>query len=425
MRLASRIAAIAALGAAAPGCFFGTKEHDIDRTPMMDAGVGAAVILPGQSVPMYPPAAAPGTATQSSQSGAPGSESGSSTQGGVPGQGMPISMIGGTKVDEERHLSVKEEPIWWKYVVLPFAVAAAPFKYAADKVRGEPEPGPAVPQNEPARPKPVAPPKSVDYETARMQQLERELDRRGAPDATPAVTAPPRTAALAAGPSPSLADELVALQRVPSAGRPAAASTSATAPAPTSPAPAPAAAADGVVDRNGDGRVDEWLYREGGEIVRRVLDEDFDGRAERTLVFDRATRAVARVEEDLDQNGTVDAWTDYEDGRVLRRRADSNADGSVDTWTFYRDGQIVRHEQDSTGNGFRDRVGYYRDGRLERDEVDSNADGRADVTNHYDEREQVLRREEDTDFDGTVDRVSHFEGGRLARREILAPTGTN
>ena len=427
MRVAFRAAAAVACGVLASGCFkFGRMEHDVDRTPTVDAGVGAAVILPGQSVPMFPPSGAPGSATSSSQSGSPGSESGSSTQGGVPAQGLPISMIGGSKVDEDRHLSAKEDPIWWKYATLPFAVAAAPFKYAAEKVRGETQPGPPVPQVEPDRPKPApAPPPRADYETARMQQMEQELDQRADPPAGASTAAPAATrGAQAAG---SLTDELAALQRVPATARP---SASAAAPAPKRiAAPPPPAAepapADGVVDRNGDGKVDEWLYREQGEIVRRVQDDDFDGRAERTVIYDRQSGQIARVEEDLDGDGKVDAWTDYEAGHVVRRRADSDHDGEVDTWTLYRDGQIVRHEQDTDGDGFRDRVGFYRDGRLEREEIDANGDGRPETVNHYDEREQLVRREEDTDGDGSIDRVSYFEGGHLARREILSPTGTN
>jgi hypothetical protein len=408
MRAWSRIAGVAALCATAPGCYFVNVKRDVDRTPTVDTGAGASILMPGQSAPLLVPGA-----------GAPGSEArGSSAEGGsAPAQGAAISMLGGTQVDEERHLQVREEPIWWKYLTLPFALAAAPAKLAADSVRGKPEAGPALPEPAPTRPQAAPGEPRVDYESARLQQLEQELDRRAAPAPAPAPREPTRA---------SISDELAALQRVPAAGRPEPTprpiAPGGAAPASEPPPPraaTPAAPADGIVDRDGDGRVDLWIYREQGRIVRRVLDEDFDGHAERTLIHDPETGEVARVEEDANQDGVVDAWTEYQDGAILRRRADSDQDGAVDTWTFYRDGRIARHEQDATGDGFRDRVGFYRDGRLERDEVDGNGDGRADVFNHYDDRGQVVRREEDTDFDGIVDRVSHFESGRLARREII------
>jgi hypothetical protein len=427
MRSKSRLALVLALCAATPGCVFGNIQHDVDRTPVMDAGAGASILMPGEAAPMPVPATgaprATGTPSTPGSSPDPGSATqGSRVQSGAPAgsAGPPISMLGGTHVDEERHLSAREEPIWWKYLTLPFAVVAAPFKLAADSASSPDEPGPALPEQAPQPPAPAPAPPRLDYESVRMQQLEQELDRRGDPEPAP-ISKP--SAQL------SIADELAALQRVPSPAR------SASAPAPdrpreTQPPPAsttasgqtslvPTSPADGIVDRNGDGRIDQWIYRENGEIARRVLDDDFDGRAERSFVYDRATQQVIRVEEDGDQDGTVDAWTEYQAGQIQRRRADADHDGAVDTWILYRDGQTLRHEQDTTGDGFRDRVGFYRDGRLERDEVDTNGDGRSDLFNHYDDREQVVRRDEDTNFDGKVDRVSHFESGKLARREII------
>jgi len=447
MRSGFPLASAAILAVAATGCFFAKIDRDLDRTPTMDAGVGGAILLPSQSAPILAPGGgvAPGGATSVAE---PGSGQSSRVQSGDPGASSPrISMIGGSQIDEERHLSARSEPVWWKYVTLPFALVAAPFKIAADSVRGDtpPAPGPKVPDQKPQQAPVARPAPPADYESARVNELDQELDRRAA-----TATKPPAPAPRRAGASTSIADELAALERVPSTGHPEAAGAPApgpvgasAAPAPTLPpapgpvgasaAPAPtlppapgpahglvpAQAADGIVDRNQDGRVDLWIYRQDGEIVRRVLDEDFDGRADRSVVYDSASQQIARIEEDTDQDGTIDAWTEYQSGTILRRRADTNHDGVVDTWTFYQGGQIVRHEQDSTGNGYRDRVGLYVDGHLERDEVDSNGDGRPDLFNRYDEREQVVQRDEDTDFDGRVDRVSYFESGRLARREIL------
>ncbi len=426
MRSRSRLATVLTICAAIPGCFFSNIQNDVDRTPVMDTGAGASILMPGEAAPvMLPGAGAPGAPVGSANPPDRSSATqGSRTQSGAPAAstGAPISMLGGTRVEEEKHLSAREEPVWWKYLTLPFAVVAAPFKMAADSAKGPDEAGPPVPEEAPPTAAPAPAPPRLDYESVRMQQLERELDERGASDS------PPAPAPVA---QPSIADELAALQRVPTAGRPAqaaagqvpreAASSAASAPRPSQTSLVPTPPADGIVDRNGDGRTDEWIYREQGQVSRRVLDDDFDGRAERSFIYDRATQQLVRVEEDTNQDGVVDAWTEYQDGQIMRRRADADHDGAVDTWILYRDGQTLRHEQDTTGDGFRDRVGYYLEGRLERDEVDTNGDGRADLFNRYDDREQVVRREEDTDFDGKVDRISHFESGKLSRREIIDP----
>jgi hypothetical protein len=396
MRAWSRSAAAGLLCALAPGCYYGHIKNDVDRTPTVDAGAGATIIMPGQSAPMTVPGESAGAATR----------------------GPALSTLGGSRIEEERHREIREEPVWWKYATLPFALVAAPFKLAADAARGKPEPGPELPETAPERPEAARSAPQTDYETARIQQLEQEIDRRGGSAPAPEVARTPAP--------PSISDELAALQRVPATPRdpasappaPARSTPDSAALRPAAPAASPA---DGIVDRNGDGRVDLWIYREEGRIARRVLDENFDGVPDRTLRLDPATGEVAQVEEDANEDGSIDAWTEYRDGEILRRRADADFDGSVDTWTFYQGGRIVRHEQDASGDGFRDRIGFYEDGRLVRDEVDSNGDGRPDTLNHYDASEQVVRREEDTDLDGSIDRVSHFEAGRLARREILEP----
>ena len=425
MRSRSRLATALTVCAAIPGCFFSNIQQDVDRTPVMDTGAGASILMPGEAAPlMVPGAGTPGAPVGSaSPPDRSSATQGSRSQSGAPAAsaGAPISMLGGTRVEEEKHLSAKEEPIWWKYLTLPFAVVAAPFKLAADSATSPGEAGPPVPEEE-APPTPAPAPPRMDYESVRMQQLERELDQRTASDTAPE----PRPVAQA-----SIADELAALQRTPAAGRPAAASApreplaavrpAASAPERSQSSLVPTPPADGIVDRNGDGRIDQWIYREQGLLARRVLDDDFDGRAERSFIYDRTTQQLVRVEEDTNQDGAVDAWTEYQEGQIVRRRADADHDGAVDTWILYRDGQTLRHEQDSTGDGFRDRVGFYLEGRLERDEVDTNGDGRADLFNRYDDREQVVRREEDTDFDGQVDRISHFESGKLSRREIIDP----
>ncbi|MFB3118664.1 MAG: hypothetical protein ACE1ZP_07845, partial [Myxococcota bacterium] len=316
-----------------------------------------------------------------------------------------------------------------KYLMAPFKLIAVPFVLAKELIEGEPEPGPAIPR----RPDPQLPyaqsragtaPQhpAADYETAMLEDLNRQLDERRA---TEPREAPPQQIASARRPSLSIADELRELQRAPETLRSRSDRPSFPAPttlAKTSPSREPGnlfPAASGIVDRNGDGRIDQWIFREDGEIAKEILDEDFDGRPDRTIRFDPQTHRPSRVEEDTRGDGVLNSWTDYENGAIARRRSDSNGDGTVDTWSFFRAGQLTHHEQDTSGDGFRDVVSFFDEGRRVREERDTNSDGQPDAILYFDSDEQLVRREEDRDGDGSLEVVSHYEAGRLVRRELL------
>ena len=418
------------------GCpAFNHRDRNIDRTPVMNSGAGASIIYPGQTAPahpgnQYPRAVQPGSnATTSSRSGGPGTAGGSANverAGSAPEPGGHFTMIGGTEVDEKRNQKISEEPIYWKYLTAPFAVVAAPFAYAYEGLRGEPEPGPPVPtaaDRNPA-PEPAAPVR--DYESSRLEDMQRELARRQAAQ-HPAQPAPPRVAR----PTFSIADELQALERAAEAPEPVSAPvrpepSPRVAPAPSAQRPlraaagqAPLVTASGHVDRNGDGATDHWIFREAGEISRELFDEDFDGSPDRTLHYDPQSHRVVAVEEDSNLDGRVDSYAALRDGQVIRRRNDADADGAVDTWSFYRDGALTRLERDASGDGFRDRIAHYDGGVLQREEEDGNGDGQPDLVTYYGADERVIRVEEDADGDGQLDVVSHYENGRLKRRELL------
>ncbi|MCP4244321.1 MAG: hypothetical protein QF890_01245 [Myxococcota bacterium] len=446
------------LGLALPGCYFSRRAADADRTPTVDTGMGAAVILPGETLPSLPGGnAAPGH-SRTTRSATEGSDE-ASIGSAQPSTGN-LTQIGGSGIDQNRHESGKEDPLIFKWLTAPLGLLAAPFAWAAEAARGEPEPGPPVPRAQAPRAK--AQPAPQDYDTQNIQRMEEELAQRGPPRRPSAKPAHRPSAKPAHRPSAkpahrpsakpahrpsakpahlSIADELAALQRSPGPPQaPAPAVEEApverhidprvsaalrvqnTAPqqAPaTSPPQDPDLAADGIVDRDDDGRIDQWIYRHDGQIVRKLLDQDFDGRPDTTLHYDPLSHRIARVEEDSNRDGDVDTWTSYREGQIQRRRVDGNGDAEVDTWTYYEDGEITRHEQDSTSDGFRDRIGHYVNGRLIRDQHDTNGDGRPDITTHYDAQERVVRREEDSDGDGDIDVIVHYEDGRLARKELL------
>jgi len=407
-------------------------DADVDRTPTVDTGAGATIIYPGETAPPVTPGAQPPYGA--AQAAQPPPEYGSAQGSDVPGataapSGGGVTMIGGSKIDEKTHIKIRSGPAYWKYMMLPFAVIAAPFKYAAEAARGKPEAGPPIPENSPQTATPPPCPAPIDYETAALQNMERELAQRS-PTTSGTQTSTPTRASTAPAPSRglSIAEELAALRApaqnpAPQATAPFHASTT---PAVSTSPPSRVRGADpslvsasGVVDRNGDGQTDHWIFRENGQMTREAYDENFDGVPDRTLHYDLASHQVVRIEEDTNQDGNFDSWAALRNGAVTRRRVDADDDGRVDSWSFYNSGQITRLERDSSGDGFRDHVAFYQEGRIEREEVDGNADGRLDLIKHYDPEERVTRVEEDSDGDGHIDVISHYAGGRLSRRELL------
>ena len=178
-------AATAASVATLTGCAFSDVEKDVDRNPIVNTGAGASIIYPGQSAPGIPGGQASPGSGGTSRTG-PNGESHSSGSP-TPGGGN-ITMIGGAEVDDKRHYTVHEEPLYYKYALLPFAILAAPFVAIAEAVSPEEEEGPEIPKKRAveaaAQPPAERPP---DYETRRLDALEQELDQRNAanPGAAP------------------------------------------------------------------------------------------------------------------------------------------------------------------------------------------------------------------------------------------------
>ncbi|MBW2541433.1 MAG: hypothetical protein JRF15_05010 [Deltaproteobacteria bacterium] len=472
---------LAALALPISACMaYNDTTSDVDRTPIMNTGTRAGIIYPGQSAPAMPGSVPqtqygpPGTTSQSGYPPVPQPQAPPAYPPGAAPAPQPyanpqanpypspqanpypspqanpypdpqnpypvpqanpagddqISMLGGSRMEETKHLDERNEPLVVKYLMAPLKLLAAPFILAKEAFEGEPEPGPPVPRRadpqlpseQQSRAAPPPQPQPTDYESAMLRDLERQLEQRGTPEPR---TAPEPRVASAPTRSISIADELRELQRAPEAPLRRADRPSSPAPSAQTEAPQvresgnPFPTASGIVDRNNDGRIDQWIFRENGEIAREVLDENFDGRPDRTIIFDLQSHRPSRVEEDTSGDGVLDSWTDYADGAIARRRSDSNGDGIVDTWSFFRAGELARHEQDTNGDGFRDVVSFFEEGRRVREERDSNGDGQADDVLHYDSNEKLLRREEDRDKDGGLEVVSHYEAGRLVRRELL------
>lgn len=427
------------------------KDLDLDSHPIVNTGVGGTILMPGDNgFPM--PGASPRTGLGPPPPGgaASGSQS-ASGQGQAAPRGSGITMIGSTEQDIEQHRKVVNEPAWAKAAKLPFLIAAYPFKKAHQVLTGPPDPTVKV-----TGPPPAAPPTPAELQARReralLEGMEKELSQRNgaAPAPSPygatqaGATGPPHGAALgqgvampraaAAPPSNaprSIAQELAALRSAMQAGPPLA-PAAATAPLPAgvasvtipgTPAPAPPAPAPvrlyETLDRDGDGRPDRWVYRQGRQVVAEATDEDGDGIAERKVHFVPGSQVVAREEEDTDADGRADTFSEYEAGVIVERETDGNGDGEVDGWSYYEAGQLVRNERDTNADGFRDRMAFYEAGRLVREEEDRDGNGRPDRITHYDDQERKSRQEEDTDRDGVMDLRSFYQEGKLRRRELI------
>jgi hypothetical protein len=448
---------VLAFAAGLSGCAYTNVKQDLDRQPVVHTGVGATILMPGQSAPAFPntvrgigqpgapaPLYAPrggapvpggGGSTSGSYSGygsGSGSGSGSSTgtspgYAGSYGQAAPgeppvggggnIHFIGGADIDEVKHVEHHQDPLILKTLFAPVAIVFLPFKKAYEALQGDPEPvvGPAPQGAAPRVPTDYA----GDYEASQLEALDRQVGGGGQPAPPSVASAPPSRSPTAAGGRPtSIADELASLQRrMPPRGiGPEAAGGGSGA--------TPGGVADKVGDRNGDGRPDVWQYREQGALVRELYDEDGDGRVDNTIHYDPASGEKASQEEDSNFDGLVDSWVEYRGGEVVRRRQDASGDGQPDSWTLYRGDQLARVEEDRNGDGFRDRVGYYQEGRLRREVEDQDGDGRPDRVTLYDDAERTRERTEDVDGDGLVDARSFYENGKLVRRELVDETKT-
>ncbi|MCP5060597.1 MAG: hypothetical protein GY937_28205 [bacterium] len=419
------------LAASALACATGDTERGVERNPTFDFGVGAKVILPGQSIPMPDPNK-PGTA---------------------PGAGE-ITFLGGSKSKEDgyRKKIYGGKGLAKEAVKAPAAVIAGPAAAAVGAAKGA---GPSQQQTQSsntgqsqrqtsrgapapsASPVPQVPVAPTDphraVENARLANMERQLGPLSGgnmppipipipvpPQGSETAPEPTRHASVApTGRSFSIADELAVLQAgLPPKARPEDVAQARASESTSETAPRRGGVADEVSDRDGNGRPDRWVYRHNGKRVRELFDEDGDSAPDRTVYFDR-DGSQQSVEEDTNLDGRLDSWAEYRKGEMARQRRDTDFDGFLDTWIFYREGEIAREEQDLNGDGFRNRMAFYESGKVVREREDLNGDGRIDRVTLYDGEQRIRQRDEDQDGDGLIDTRSYYENGRLARRELL------
>jgi hypothetical protein len=384
----------------------GTTTGAVYRTPIVERGVCATILMPGQTMPMPEPGETPGC------------------------QGGYTSIAGGGVVEEGQKTTKTEPHPAVKVLGAPFAVLLFPFKLVAAgaaKLGDAVSPDDEVPLDPRLRSKQAQVAKvdpQTQHEQEQLSALEQQLGQRGGStrmsQSGPAIETGSVSSAAPLPPRSSIADELAALQGGASDTAPPATPETAALQAAPRAAAVPVTPADRVLDQDGDGQADHWIYLSQGRPAREQFDDNGDGAPDRTVLRDPASGEQLRVEEDRNGDGVADILSEYKGGQLARIRRDTDLDGAPDAWSFYHAGQLAREEQDPDGDGFRNRVALYHEGRLLVEREDRDGDGRVDRLTRYDAEERIAQRDEDQDGDGLVDARAYYEGGRLVRRELVS-----
>jgi uncharacterized protein YceK len=120
-----------------------------------------------------------------------------------------------------------------------------------------------------------------------------------------------------------------------------------------------------TVDTNRDGKPDVWKMFKGEVMTCKQVDFNHDGKIDYVAHFD--PNLVPVMEEfDLDFDGKFDEVVFYERGEVVRKEYDTNHDGVPDIWKYFKDGRLVRLERDTRCAGKVDYWEEYENNKLAR-----------------------------------------------------------
>ena len=103
------------------------------------------------------------------------------------------------------------------------------------------------------------------------------------------------------------------------------------------------------LDRNGDGKIDEWRIYE----VVNLFADSFDPYASLYVTSAEesqqdTTPKLMRVEQDNNFDGRVDSWQYYREGKIAHIGVDTDYDGKPDTWYRSEEEQKERKEGKGT-----------------------------------------------------------------------------
>ena len=117
------------------------------------------------------------------------------------------------------------------------------------------------------------------------------------------------------------------------------------------------------------------------QITPRVIksDRNYDGNIDRIEYYDEKG-GITKVEVDTTGDGKMNEWMFYEGGIPNKVERDLNRDGKADTFlTYDKKGQLVKTETDTTGDGKVNDWVYYKNGKPVKAEKDTNEDGKPDT----------------------------------------------
>ena len=136
-------------------------------------------------------------------------------------------------------------------------------------------------------------------------------------------------------------------------------------------------------DANHDGRPDHFYSYHGDRISSLTVDRNGDGRIDEWQTFD-AEGFAAESSTDDNFDGRPDAWFTYHYGSVVSARRDLDFDGRVDWTATYENAVIVRAELAPNESAPVLRKEIYEHGLLREEWVDENQDGTFDYRFEYD-----------------------------------------
>ena len=127
-------------------------------------------------------------------------------------------------------------------------------------------------------------------------------------------------------------------------------------------------------DYNHDGRPDHFFIYRNDVISRAEVDRNGDGKIDEWETYDREGR-IERVEQDNNFDGRPDAWSLYKNGMIESSRHDTDFDGRPDWFGTYKNGICVRMDCRPNESGIVVRREIYEHGALREEWVDENQDG--------------------------------------------------
>lgn len=145
-------------------------------------------------------------------------------------------------------------------------------------------------------------------------------------------------------------------------------------------------ASDGV-DRDRDGRNDQWTYWENGRMVRIETDRNRDGEVDDVVEYAAdGNPAHWRADDDFDRH--FESRLRFRDGLPLLAAYDLDGDGRDDLRDDFVHGVIAQREWLDAQGRVSKRL-TYRAGLPDRDALDSDGDGTLDLARRYDARGEI------------------------------------